>query len=382
MIRRVLAVFITLAFAGAASAAAQGTQQPPKPAPKQPVKPAPKVKKDPKWAIEVFGGGGFGGGTGGDGTTTFPAGETFTTEAGFPSRAVPSWYFGDGTALFNEVRAQFASRFNITMPQMVALDPVLADGGFERGAGGNFGVRLTRTLTPRYSLEFALQFGRSSLGYSDSARSEIEASRESFDAAFRGLLGTMPQTGLQVSSTADIPETENASQTAVTGALNIFFSRTRRTFMPYVTAGLGWRNNSVDTQRLQLRGQYQFRFFDVNPFNETDTVAIRTSDRESGLIGVFGGGALYSLTPRQGLKFDARVHAGSNGIESVFDATPTIASLSPPLALPSTTNPGIQFSNTPTVKTSLSGRTSTQTVFTGSGLDARIHLTVAYFYRF
>lgn len=381
MIRRALVVAVTVLFATTATAIAQ-TGQPPKPSPKPTAKPVPKVKKDPKWAIEVFGGGGFGGGTGGDGTTTFPAGETFTTEAGLPSRVVPSWYYGDGAQLFNEVRAQFASRFNITIPQLAALDPVLADGGLERGAGGTFGVRLTRTLNPRYSLEFALQFSGGSLDYDESARAAIEASRESFDAAFRGLLGTMPQVGLQVTSTADIPEAESASQTAITGALNIALSRSPRTLMPYITAGMGWRTNSVDTLRLQLHGQYQFRFFDVNPFNEADTVTIRTTDRQSGLIGVIGGGALYSLTPRQGLKFDARVHMGGNGIESELDATPNVATLTPALALPSTTNPGIQFSNTPVLKTSLSGRTSSQNVFTGSGLDARIHLTVAYFYRF
>ena len=379
MIRRVLVVAVTVVFAATATAMAQ-TAQPPKPPPKPTAKPAPKVKKDPKWAIEVFGGGGFGGGTGGD-PATFPAGETFTTEAGSPSRVIPSWYYGDGAQLFNEVRAQFASRFNLTIPALLALDPVFADG-LERGAGGTFGVRLTRTLSPRYSLEFALQFSGGSLGYDESARTAIEASRESFDAAFRGLLGSMPQVGLQVTSTANIPEAESASQTAITGALNIALSRSRRTLMPYLTAGMGWRTNNVETLSLLLRGQYQFRFLDVNAFNEIDTVTIRTTDRHSGAIGVLGGGALYSLSPRQGLKFDARVHMGANGIESDLDATPTFAPLNPALGLPSNTNPSIQFSNTPMFKTSLSGRTSDQRVFTGGGLDARFHLTVAYFYRF
>lgn len=380
MIRRALAVVVILVFAGTAQAIAQ-SGKPPKPAPQPTAKPVPKVKKDPKWGFEVFAGGGFGGGTGGDGPT-FPAGETFTTEAGVPSRFVPSWYYGDGAQLFNEVRAQLASRFNVTVPQLVALDPVLADGGLGRGAGATFGVRLTRTLNPRYSLEFALQFSGGSLGYGDSARAEIEASRESFEAAFRGLLGTMPQVGLQVTSTADVPEAASASQTAVTGALNISLSRTRRTLMPYVTAGMGWRTNDVDTFSLQLRGQYQFRFLDSNPFNETDTVTIRTTDRQSSVIGVVGGGALYSLTSRQGVKFDARVHMGANGIESDLAAAPTVATLNPPLGLPSNTNPSIQFSNTQVFKSSLSGRASNHTVFTGSGVDVRFHLTVAYFFRF
>jgi hypothetical protein len=39
-----------------------------------------------------------------------------------------------------------------------------------------------------------------------------------------------------------------------------------------------------------LRGNYQFRFIDTFPIDETDTVTIRFTDRGSGAVGVFGGG--------------------------------------------------------------------------------------------
>ena len=377
MILRLLCGLVLLAVTSA-TVAAQTPRPPSKPTPK----PAVKVKKDPKWTFEVFGGGGFGGGTGGDASADFPAGETFTTEAGFPSRAVPSWYFGDGARLFNEVRAQFASRFNVTFPQLVTLDPLFAEGTLDRHGGAAFGARLSRRLTPRYSIEFGVQRTSGSLELSESALTAIEASRASFEQAFEGLLGTIPQSGLQVSSTATLPDAASASQTALTAVLNIALSPGRRPLSPYVSVGIGRVSNDAETMSASLRGNYQFRFFDSNPFNETDVATVRISDRDSATIGVFGGGALYELSPRSGLRFDLRVHMAGNDLVMELDAAPTVAQLSPVLALPSNTSPGIQFSNTVTLKSSLSARLSDMTVFSGSGLDARVHLTVGYFFRF
>jgi hypothetical protein len=378
--RSLLILLVALCIVGPTSADAQTTRQPPKPATKTPAK--PKVKKDPKWTFEVFGGGGFGGSAGGDASSEFPAGTSFTTESGFPSRVVPSWYFGDGAVLFDQVRAQFASLFNITVPELVSLDPVFADGALERNAGATFGVRLMRKLTPRYALEFGLQRSQGKLALSDSAQTAVEASRASFDQAFRGLLGTIPQTGLQVSSTAEIPDSATAPQTAITAVLNIALSPGKRPLAPYVSVGVGRLTNGAETLRVRLRGSYQFRFFDSNPFNETDSVTIRTSDRESSFVGVFGGGAMYELSPRQGLRFDLRIHIGNSGIATELDASPTVVTATPVLALPSNTNPSIQFSNTNTLKSSLSGRISDQTVVAAGGMDTRLNLTVGYFFRF
>ena len=378
--RSLLILLVALCIVGPTSADAQTTRQPPKPATKTPAK--PKVKKDPKWTFEVFGGGGFGGSAGGDASSEFPAGTSFTTESGFPSRVVPSWYFGDGAVLFDQVRAQFASLFNITVPELVSLDPVFADGALERNAGATFGVRLMRKLTPRYALEFGLQRSQGKLALSDSAQTAVEASRASFDQAFRGLLGTIPQTGLQVSSTAEIPDSATAPQTAITAVLNIALSPGKRPLAPYVSVGVGRVTNGAETLRVRLRGSYQFRFFDSNPFNETDSVTIRTSDRESSFVGVFGGGAMYELSPRQGLRFDLRIHIGNSGIATELDASPTVVTATPVLALPSNTNPSIQFSNTNTLKSSLSGRISDQTVVAAGGMDTRLNLTVGYFLRF
>ena len=377
MISRAFLCLLMLAV-GTATSSAQTSRQPAKPAPK----PVVKVKKDPKWTFEVFGGGGFGGGTSGDVTADFPAGETFVTEAGFPSRVVPSWYFGDGARLFNEVRGQFASRFNVTIPQMVSLDPLFASGIATRSGGATFGARLTRRITPRYTIELGLHRTSGTLDISDSARSALEASSDSFEQAFTGLIGTIPQAGMVVSSTVEIPDATSASQTAITGVLNIALSPGRRPLSPYVSVGIGRVTKDAETLRVRLTGNYQFRFLDSNPFNETDTVTLRTTERDSATIGVFGGGAIYELSPRQGLRLDVRVHAAKNGLITDLDASPNVVGLTPVLALPSNTNPSIQFSNTAQLKSSLSGRINDQPVFTGSGLDMRVHLTVGYFIRF
>ena len=345
-------------------------------------KPPAKAKKDPKWTFEVFGGGGFGGGTGGDATADFPAGEAFTTVAGRPSRVVPSWYFGDGARLFNEVRAQFSSQFGVTFPQIVSMDPVFSEGVATRSGGPAFGFRLTRRLTPRYALEFGLQRSNSTLDISDSARSAIEASSASFDEAFSGLIGTIPQAGMQVTSQVEAPDDASASQTALTAVLNIALWPGRRPLSPYVSAGVGYVTNDAESLHLRVVGNYQFRFLDTNPFNETDTVTLRTTDSDSSVIGVFGGGAIYELSARQGLRFDVRVHAAGNDLITKLDAAPTVAGLTPPLALPSNTTPSIQFSSTAQFKSSLSGRINDQTVFTGGGLDMRVHVSIGYFFRF
>src|SRR5690349_11196250 len=68
-----------------------------------------------KWEIEAHWGGAFANAPAG--ATALPnVGVPFTTFTGFPSRTIPSWYFGDGAALANE-RAAIGGN-----PTMAALD--------------------------------------------------------------------------------------------------------------------------------------------------------------------------------------------------------------------------------------------------------------------
>ena len=341
----------------------------------------PPVKKERKWTVEVFGGGAFGSGPSSGGGTQFPAGEGFNTVGPFPSRANSSWYFGDGSTLFNEVNAQFASRYNVQYPRIQALDGMLSAAALRRRNAPSFGVRLTRRLTARFGIEFGLQRTAGKFQLREGARNAVEASRGSFENAFRGLINTAPVTNLQVSSTATIPDSTTASQTTISGVVNIALVKMGRV-AAHASAGVGRVNNGGTGVTVRLRGNYQFRLLDTFPFNEADNVTIRLTDRDDAVIGVLGGGMTYDLSARQALRLDARVHAGESGMTTVIDATPTIAPGTSLTQLPSITDPSIQFSNNPNIRSSLNGTTTGLNTFRSDGLDTRVLITVAYVLRF
>ena len=340
-----------------------------------------KAPRDPKWTFEVMAGGALataGGGSGG--TPTFPAGEDFLTEEGRPSRAVPSWFFGDGAALFNDVRAQFAAAGQ-QFPQITPIDAALGSPGMERGAGPTFGARLTRRLTNRVALEFAFQRSAGTMELTDEARDAFESASDSFDAAFRGLFATMPQTGLEVSSTTTLPSGVSGAQRAITGALKFTLTRGGR-LETYVVAGAGHVANSGTSAQARLRGSYQFRFLDTYAFSEVDNVTVNYSQKESMIVGVGGAGLMFDLGRRYGIRLDVRVHAGDSSSTTTLSANPTVNTASPTLALPSITTPSIQFSNTAAAKSSLSGKLTETEVFTGSGLETRVLATAGVYFRF
>ena len=310
----------------------------------------------------------------------FPPGTTFATEPGFPSRANSSWYFGDGAALFNEVNAQFAARFNIRFPPVVPLDSMLNSAGVGRQGGRSWGFRVARRIRPRLGAEFSVDRSQVRLRLTDSARNAIEATRTSFERAFSGLIGTIPQTGLRVMSTADIDEAV-AHHTAITGVLTIGLTKHGR-MATHALAGAGRVLNRADPLEARLRGTYQFRFFDTFPVNESDTVTIRFTERDSATVGVFGGGVTADFVERHGVRADLRVFAGRSSSGTLVDASSSVQRLAPFVALPSLTNPSLQFSTTTTDRSSLNGSTTGLKTFTGSGFDLRIVLSVGYYIRF
>src|SRR5262245_22883972 len=100
-----------------------------------------------KWEIDGHVGGVTGSGTQQGSSTALPVAQSFVTVGGRQSRRVSSWYFGDGTTLFNQVLAQFPT--GSSLPRMTALDPVLAAQPASRSGGFEFGARVSRRLTSR-----------------------------------------------------------------------------------------------------------------------------------------------------------------------------------------------------------------------------------------
>ncbi len=368
MNRRVIAAALGILLAlGGTPAWAQTVRKPQKP------------KGPPRWTLEVHGGiskpASPDMGTAGQ----FPAGATLPTEAG-PSRVVPSWFFGDGAALFNEVRSQFASRFNVQYPQIDTLDRTLTTVPVKRQGGATFGFRVGRQSVSRFGVEFGFDRSEGTLKLADAARTAVEAARASFESGFSGLLATVPQTNLSVTSTADIEET-GTTQTAMTGALTVrVFSSGRLSV--HALAGGGRLTHSSDRVEVRLRGNYQFRLFNTYAFSETDSVTIRTRERKNSGVGLLGGGLTYDFNRRSGLRFDVRALIGADGIRTTVDASPTTSTSVPAIALPSLTTPSIQFSTLATVPSSLSGQTTDLQTLRGNWLDSRVLLSAGLFLRF
>jgi hypothetical protein len=373
------ATTLLVAIGGMGIETAWAQQQPRPPAP--PRRQPPARRTPPKWTLEIHGGGLFGSGRpGGTSTATFPVGASFATIAGQPSRAVPSWFFGDGATLFSQVQAQFDSQFNQRFDRITPLDVALQRAGTERQIAPGFGVRLSRVVSPRYSIEFDIDWSQRALALTSDTADAIEQTRTTFSSAFTGLVNTIPQTGLRVGASADIPES-GGGQTSLTGALLISLAKRGR-FGVHAIAGGGLVVSGSRTLDVTMRGTYAFNIFGTFPINESDTVTIHFADRKTSGVAVFGGGFTYG-SPRRGLRTDVRALAGSSGVTTSVDASPNVQRVVPASVLPSLTSPSIQVSTTTGVPTSLSGSAiSRLETFAGSGLDLRVQLTVGYFFRF
>jgi hypothetical protein len=334
----------------------------------------------PAWTIELHGGAMLGGQSGGGTAGTFPVGATFATETdtGRPSRVNPSWYFGDGAALFNQVQGQFASVLGHNYPRIAPLDGMLTSAALERRAGPAFGVRITRRLTDRFGIEAAFARASARGGFTGAASGALEAARDSFEQGFRGLLDL--QQNLQVTSTLDT-SAGSSQQNVITAALAIALSDGPR-LRTHAVVGAGRLATSGGMPEARLRGSYQYRFLGTYPIAETDAVTIRFTDDGGSTVGLVGGGATFGLGPNRGLRMDVRAHLRPGRMVTTVEASPTIAQGTPSIALPSNTTPAIQFSTFTGIPSSLGGSASRLTTFTSSGLETRIQATIGYVIRF
>lgn len=72
-----------------------------------------------------------------------------------------------------------------------------------------------------------------------------------------------------------------------------------------------------------LAGNY--RLLSVGaPMNESDTVTVRDARDAHTVAGVLGGGLKYNVSPRWGIRLDARVSLSRNTAGTTLDATPNV----------------------------------------------------------
>jgi hypothetical protein len=335
---------------------------------------------DPVWTVSVHMGSVFGQAPGGgDAIGGFPVGQTFTTAPGFPTRVNPSWFFGDGARLFNEVQAQFAERFDEHFPRIEPIDDLLRSARVHR-RGAGFGVRIGRRLTPRMAVEFELDRGVGSLRPQSSVDEAMEAARVGFEQAFSGLIALVPASLTSVSATSTRVDADSG-RTAIGASMRFVLRRTPR-LETHASAGLAWLISGDSESEVRLRGSYRFRILGSLQIDETDEIAIRFADRDRTTAAIVGGGVLYNLSRHYALRADARLLLSGSGMTTSVEATPRRNTIGSGVALPSQTDPSIQFSSLVNIPSSLGGGRQTLTTFTASGVEVGLHVTAGIAFRF
>src|SRR5262249_8919659 len=133
-----------------------------------------------------------------------------------------------------------------------------------------------------------------------------------------------PQRTLKSLTSTPSIDSGNAHQLFTTGALVVNLKPGAR-LAPFVTFGAGWIAVRGDLPSASLTGNYQFNGPSGAPFNETDTVLLRDTRTRNSFAGILGGGIKYRVTPRWGLRFDARAFVSGNSGSTTLDAAPNVA---------------------------------------------------------
>ena len=271
------------------------------------------------------------------GTVSLPAqGELFTSVSNVPalgpavhaSRRQSSWYFGDGVSIFNGLAdALVANNQAVFSGRLATLDPVLSRSlGAER-RGGAIGARVSRVLTPRFSAELSVDYNLERLEITRANSDAIEATRASFITAFSGLLvpsGLAINVNRVLNSVTSVAalETGSSHRLSTSGALLINL-RTSGDVIPYATVGASLISTIGGMPSATLVGNYQFLSVGA-PMNESDTVTLRDARDAHTVAGILGGGVKYNVSPRWGIRLDARVSLSKNTAGTTLDATPNV----------------------------------------------------------
>jgi hypothetical protein len=285
---------------------------------------------------------------------------------------VPSWFFGDGSVLFNQVRAVLSPS---PIPALVPLDDTLQRDMLRRKAGAMFGIRAGRKLSGRFGAEFTLDVNRSAVVFAETIDPAVEATRASFTSAFATFFGASPGVTAEVTRTDDV-----GSELVVAGVLTIELTP-GRTWQPYAAIGGGVARAQGDGPTLTLTGNYQPGFGGAPLVDETDTLSITTHPSLGGVF-VFGGGVRKSLGGRSGLRFDARLHLIHDTTSTTISTSPVSAALPRQVAILTAGNPSLIFSAIPGVPSSLSASIGDFETFHASGTRMQMSITAGYFLRF
>jgi DNA transformation protein len=338
------------------------------------------------WEIEVYAGSTMPHSPSGGDAALPPAGAALPVNfAGAPTRAVSSWYIGDGAQLLNQALSSF--RIN---QQLTPLDAIAQSAFARRVPGSTFGVRLSRSLNARFAAELNLDYTHSNVALTGASLAGVEATRSSFITAWNALLSRpLLSASRSVTSTATIRD-HQGGQMGIAGAMSV--NLLRGPTRPYVTAGAGIVAHTGGLPSAELVGRYQFTITPLAPvpiaglvFDETDTIAVRSSIGTE-VVGIVGGGIKQFVTPRWGVRIDVRERIGRRAAVTLLDATPRSGGTSGSAvgALSIGTTPPLVFGTGSTgTRSNLSGAPiSGFRTFAGSGLTLQLNVTAGLIWRF
>jgi hypothetical protein len=275
------------------------------------------------------------------------------------------WYFGDGAELIglsSSLDPIFAKSKPIVEPQQQM-----------------FGFRASRTLTKWIAAEFTFDRG-GKLAITDNALTQIEAARASFKNKWKRLdvAGNTPTSSVSTISPY------GPRQIFTTGALVLNLPEVYKV-SPFLTAGAGIVSSSDGMPAVTLVGSYG------GPSAlETDTVRLTFAQASHHVFAqVLGGGVKIYVTRHWGFRFDTRAYLYHKPVTILLDANhtdtsdaawiinATDASGTIVTFLQRITGPGLGSYS------ALSGPSiSGLKVFSGSGIQRQIPITVGLFWRF
>lgn len=301
-------------------------------------------------------------------------------ESGQPSRAVSSWFYGDGALLLNETLTQFSNITGTNLPRLAPLDSALFRSGAARGNGGLVGLRVSRQVTDKVAIDFSVERGLASLELTDELNDALQDAVASFKTAFEGLLATAPTGTVTVTSQLTMAGASSGT-TRITGAARWTMFGSGR-LQGYLTGGGGVTINGGEGPSAILNGRYRFTYFNLFPMDETDRVVISVEQPKNTFTGLAGGGVTYDLSSSTGLRADVRLLLNSTKDVTRLTSAPLVALGTPPNVMSSVTSPGLQFSTTANIRSSLSGANQNITLFTASGFSKQVSVSLGFFKRF
>jgi hypothetical protein len=269
---------------------------------------------------------------------------------------VPSWYFGDGALLANQVAAAIAANSNgaNVFPLISPLDPVLTSAGATMKSGSMLGFRAGHSVTHWVLVEFMLDERKRSPAITDAALGQIEASRASFNAFFStvGARAGVGYANPHSSSTATIANSSNIKEYSAGVAFNVA-PVTIAGFTPYISFGEELVLPIGDGPEFQMTGNYGFSqtFAGSGQINETDSVRVRYKF-DPLLVKMVGFGVQRYIGRHGGFRVDVHVELHATELTTRIDTQPTSTSVAAQKNT-GTVAAAIQFSASPNRPSSL-----------------------------